>query len=228
MRADDAYTPTTGCSAEELLACILAEDYQACIATCSEDAEDVEVLPGHATVSLVSKAADQYVPYDAYQIKVGTIKLTAGENPTTVSSVVISRDGLSNFKANTISIKLKGSIGETEEREVSVSRNSASVKFTPSLKLAARESQNFDVIVTLNDDEDVNAVHNFKVSEVSVSNGTATGMPIALGTLKTTSAKTKTAVVSAKNVDRYVKAGDKAKSILETEFRFNEADGKVN
>jgi hypothetical protein len=51
MRADDAYTPTTGCSAEELLACILAEDYQACIATCSEDAEEEVAGDGFVTVS---------------------------------------------------------------------------------------------------------------------------------------------------------------------------------
>jgi hypothetical protein len=46
MRADDAYTPTTGCSAEELLACILADDYESCIAACSgtEEEDDTTIV----------------------------------------------------------------------------------------------------------------------------------------------------------------------------------------
>ena len=41
MRADENYTAVEGCSAEELLACFNADDYDACIATCS-DAEEGE------------------------------------------------------------------------------------------------------------------------------------------------------------------------------------------
>ena len=42
MRSDDSYSPSTveGCTAEELLKCITADDYDACIAACS-DAVDV-------------------------------------------------------------------------------------------------------------------------------------------------------------------------------------------
>jgi hypothetical protein len=172
MRADDAYTPTTGCSAEELLACIVADDYDTCIAACSEDAEEEVVLPGHATVSLVSKAADQYVPYDAVNVKVGTIKLTAGENDTKVSSVEISRDGLSSFHTNTVKIKLVGSNISTTPAGVSKSTNKANVKFTPAITLKANSSMTFDVITSLSDTGDVNAVHNFKVTNVVVANGT--------------------------------------------------------
>ena len=37
MRADESYTPgAEGCTAEELLACVTADDYDACIAACTE------------------------------------------------------------------------------------------------------------------------------------------------------------------------------------------------
>lgn len=228
MRADDNYSPATGCSAEELLACLIGDDYESCIAACSEDEVKEPVKPGSATVSRVGSVETQTVEHDAYQKNVGTIKLTAGSNGATVSSVVVSRDGLSDFGPNTVMVKLKGGNIETAEKGVSKSSNSATVKFTPSIKLAAGESQNFDVIVTLNDSGDTNATHNFKVTEVNVSNGSASGTPINLGTLKTTTAKSKSVQVDINNVDTSIKAGDKAKTLAEVEFNFNDVAGKVD
>jgi hypothetical protein len=149
MRADDAYTPTTGCSAEELLACIIADDYETCIAACSEDAEDVEVLPGHATVSLVSKAADQYVPKNAINVKVGTVKITAGENDTTVSSVEITRFGLATIDTNEVKLVLRNNSVESRDAFVNKTTNKASVKFSPALELKARSSMTFDLVVSI-------------------------------------------------------------------------------
>jgi hypothetical protein len=37
MRSDDTYTAVEGCTAEELLACFNATDYDACIAACSDE-----------------------------------------------------------------------------------------------------------------------------------------------------------------------------------------------
>ena len=37
MRADESYTPAEGCTAEELLKCVTADDYDACIAACSDE-----------------------------------------------------------------------------------------------------------------------------------------------------------------------------------------------
>lgn len=140
--------------------------------------------PGYAEVSLVSAPADQSVPYNANGVKVGTIKLTAGQNATTVSSVTVTRSGLGNVgdlqgawlaNANTV----------TDVKSFSSSSQSATIKFSPSLKLAAGESMNFDVMVAV--DGAVNSEHSFKVTSVNVSNGTASGAPVSLGTIKTTS-----------------------------------------
>ncbi len=63
MRGDDSYTSTAGCTAEELLACITADDYDACIAACSgdeEEEEETEVKAGNLTVSLGSNSPSNY------------------------------------------------------------------------------------------------------------------------------------------------------------------------
>lgn len=156
--------------------------------------------PGHAEVSLVSAAANQNVPYNANGVKVGTIKLTAGANPTTVSSVTVVREGLGNVSdlqgawlanANTV----------TDVKSFSTSSQSATVKFSPSLKLAAGESVNFDVLVALSGA--VNSQHAFKVTSVNVSNGTASGAPVKLGSLSTTSYKVSDVNVNVEHSGTY-------------------------
>jgi hypothetical protein len=61
MRSDDTYTPTEGCTAEELLACLTADDYDACIAACTAEPEEIdedEVKAGTLTVSMGDALAD--------------------------------------------------------------------------------------------------------------------------------------------------------------------------
>ena len=151
------------------------------------DADVVEpTAPGYAEVSLVSAPADQSVPYNANGVKVGTIKLTAGQNATTVSSVTVTRSGLGNV-GDLQGAWLANANVVTDVKSFSSSSQSATIKFSPSLKLAAGESMNFDVMVAV--DGAVNSEHSFKVSSVNVSNGTASGAPVSLGTIKTTSYK---------------------------------------
>jgi hypothetical protein len=42
MRADESYTPAEGCTAEQLLKCVTADDYDACIAACNGEEEPEE------------------------------------------------------------------------------------------------------------------------------------------------------------------------------------------
>ena len=61
MRSDDSYTPTEGCSAEELLKCLTADDYDACVAACSNEENNEEedvVKAGTLTVSMGDAQAD--------------------------------------------------------------------------------------------------------------------------------------------------------------------------
>ena len=77
MRADDSYEPATeGCTAEELLACVTADDYDACIAACSDTEEPEE-------------------PTDPEEVKAGTLNVTmtsanGGEMVNNVSALPIA------------------------------------------------------------------------------------------------------------------------------------------
>ncbi len=224
MRADDNYSPATGCSAEELLACILAEDHQACIATCADEAE--EVLPGYVSISKVNVPAQQDVPRNAVNVKIGTIKLTAGENGARVSSLEVSRDGLANMDTtpdNRPQIYVQGGNVKTTAKSVSSNTNKAIVKFSPALDLKAGSSMEFDVMMSMDPAADaVNSTHNFKVTAVNVANGTASGTPLNLGTVKTTSAVTKNVTFNIKNGDTTAKAGEN-KALAKVEVIFDNA-----
>jgi hypothetical protein len=56
-----------------------------------------------------------------------------------------------------------------------------------------------------------------------VANGTSTGTPVELGTIKTTSAKSKTVTVDVKNGETSLKAGENNKVIAKVNFDFNQA-----
>jgi hypothetical protein len=72
MRSDDSYTPTEGCSAEELLKCLTADDYDACVAACSNEENYEEEVTGNglATVSKVGSVSTVETPVVAINVKV--------------------------------------------------------------------------------------------------------------------------------------------------------------
>ncbi len=84
MRADDSYTSTAGCTAEELLACITADDYDACIAACSGDEEEetdpVEVKIGKLNATIANAGVGGDIPHSITALPVVTYKFTADED----------------------------------------------------------------------------------------------------------------------------------------------------
>jgi hypothetical protein len=100
MRSDDTYTPTEGCTAEELLKCLTADDYDACIATCSNENNEEEEVLGNAEVTVSAKAAEsQKVALNAVNKKIGTVTLKASsESDAIVSTLVINHSGLGDAK----------------------------------------------------------------------------------------------------------------------------------
>ena len=190
MRADDNYSPATGCSAEELLACIFVDDYESCIAACADEVKE-PVKPGSATISKVSAPATQEVPMNAQGIKVGTIKITGGTNGARVSTVVVKQTGGLGEMGGIAGAYLANANNATDTRPFSSSTNEARVRFSTPLDLAAGKSETFDVFVSLKPNwwgATPNSTYNFAVSDAIVTNGTVSGTPIALGTVKTTSA----------------------------------------
>jgi S-layer homology domain len=150
---------------------------------------------GSVSVSLDGAAVAQYVPKNASSVKVGTIKLTAGAAATTVSSVVVTRSGLGNV-ADISSLQLaQAGVAVSDARTMSTSSQAATLKFTSPLVLAAGTSASFDVLVSLNGLE--NNQHQFTVTAVNVVGGSATGTPVTLGLLNTTSYSVKSVSVDS-------------------------------
>ena len=108
MRADDSYSPDTteGCTAEELLACITADDYDACIAACSdveepeEPTDPEEVKAGTLNVTMTSEKGGD-LPNLVSSLPVATYTLKAVDEDINVTSIVVKQGGYGS--ATTIS-----------------------------------------------------------------------------------------------------------------------------
>ncbi len=241
MRADENANIVEGCTAEELLACIAGDNYDECVASCGSEEEEETTGNGLATVSKVSVPAAQEIPANATNVKVGTIKLTAGEYDTKVSSVEISRDGLATFgdmvdtdndgtpdTVSNLQVALRWDNVETAYANVSKTTNIAKVKFSPALVVKAGKSETFDVVVQMPLNQNANNTHNFKVTNVVVSNWKAEWYPVNLWTIKTTSALSKTVDVTIKNGETPVKAWDTAKTLIKMDVDFSKAAWTLN
>jgi len=86
----------------------------------------------------------------------------------------------------------------------------------------------FDLIIVNIETGSNNDVHSFAVTSMVVANGTASGMPISLGIIKTTPAATKTVDVEVTSPDTSLKAGDTKKTIAKLNVDFNKAGGTLN
>ncbi len=178
QRADTGTSPAICSLPENVLSCSLDLD------TCPEECQTV-VVPGFVTVASIGTTATQYVAMNALGKKIGTIKITAGENDTTVSSVVISHAGLGNAsEIDGLQLFLPNGIAATNLRPIT-STSTATLRFNPALVLKAGSSMTFDVMVDL--DGGVNNRHEFAVKSLNVVNGTTSGLPIDLANILTTS-----------------------------------------
>ena len=96
MRADDSYTPATaGCSAEELLACITADDYDACIAACSdaeeeEEEEEQEVKAWTLNVTMKSAEGGE-ITNGGSSVSVVTYTLKATDEDININALVLEQ-----------------------------------------------------------------------------------------------------------------------------------------
>ena len=209
MRADEGYTPNEKCSLEEMVACALADDTDACLAACTGNEGEEENLPGYAKVS-TKAAASQNVALNAVDKKIGTITLTAGENDTTVTNIEITKSGL--WRATDIkNIQLMKN-WEYVTNGGTISKNVAKLRFRPNLVLKAGKSETFDVVVSMAWAWAIpGGTHDFSVTSVTVSNGTFGWTPATLWSLTTTNYSIPEIDVDMANSS--VNPGDKAVTI---------------
>ena len=215
MRSDDSYTPTEGCSAEELLKCLTADDYDACVAACSNEEEPVVTGNGFVKVAKSGTTETQKVAQNAVNKKIGSIKLTAGEYDTTVNSVVVAHSGLGTSSDVSVQLYMNG-VAVSSAKKITKSSQEATIKLSPSLVIKAGKSETIDIMASLSGN--TNETHNFSVTAVNVADGKSEGTPITLGSLETTSYSVWTVGVAFKNVATSFEAGDTDKKLATVEL----------
>ena len=219
MRSDDTYTAVEGCTAEELLACFNADDYDACIAACSDESENPEEPQGDGfvTVKRVGSTATQEVARNAVNKKVGSIKLTAWEYDTVVNSIVVAHSGLWTAKDVKVQLYMNW-VSVSSSKSITKSSQEATLKVSPALTIKAGKSETIDIMATLGDGAGSNETHSFTVSAVNVLNGKAEWTPIALDSIRTTSYEVSTGKVSLSQWVTSLEAWDTNKKLISVRF----------
>lgn len=143
----------------------------------------VAATTGSLTVALDGAAAAQYVPMNASNVKVGTVKVTAGTSDVTVNSLTVNRSGLGNSNNLTIAIGQNGTV-VSESRTVNSATQDAIVRLNNATTIKAGTTVSFDVLVSVSGD--ANSQHQFTLKAVGTA-AAVTGAPITLGLLNTTS-----------------------------------------
>ena len=94
MRADEGYTPNEKCSLEEMVACALADDTDACLAACTgeeeEEQDPEEVKAGTLNVTMTSEKGGD-TPNGTSSLPVATYTLKAADEDINITSLVVEQ-----------------------------------------------------------------------------------------------------------------------------------------
>ncbi len=217
MRADKGYTPNEKCSLEEMVACALAEDTDACLAACTGNEEETPTGNGLVTVKRVWSTTTQEVARNAVNKKVGSIKLTAWEYDTTVNSVVVAHSGLGTAKDVTVQLYMNW-VSVSSAKKITKSSAEATLKISPALTIKAGKSETIDIMASLGEDAWSNETHSFTVSAVNVLNWKAEWTPVTLDSIRTTSYEVSTGKVDLTAGVNSLQAWDTNKKLISVKF----------
>ena len=178
---------------------------------------------GNISVTSVGSATAQYVPRNASSVKVGTIKVTATGGDVALQSLVITRSGLGAStdveSSNGIRAAIDGKIVSSNGYYNSSSQQ-GNIYFTPALTIKNGESKNIDILVSLNNDAEVNSQHQFSITSVN----TQTIAPVTLGLINTTAYKTGVVRASLSNKASEVKPGSKDQRLISVRIQPTDRD----
>ncbi len=186
------------------------------------------VVAGSVTVALDGTAVAQYVPKNASSVKVGAVKFTAGKSDVTVRSLTVSRSGLGDATDIVANQGVRAAVGgavvsSSSDYYNSTSQN-ANVYFYPALVIKAGTSTSVDILVNLSGAQ--NSQHQFTLTSVS-TDGTATGTPVTLGLLNTTSYATSAVAVSG-SYSNTVAPGKTQQTFAKVDLTSGNRDTMVN
>ena len=178
---------------------------------------------GNISVTSVGSATAQYVPRNASSVKVGTIKVTATGGDVALQSLVITRSGLGAStdveSSNGIRAAIDGKIVSSNGYYNSSSQQ-GNIYFTPSITIKNGESKNIDILVSLNNNAEVNSQHQFSITSVN----TQTITPVTLGLINTTAYKTGVVRASLSNKASEVKPGSKDQRLISVRIQPTDRD----
>lgn len=178
---------------------------------------------GNISVTSVGSATAQYVPRNASSVKVGTIKVTATGGDVALQSLVITRSGLGAStdveSSNGIRAAIDGKIVSSNGYYNSSSQQ-GNIYFTPSITIKNGESKNIDILVSLNNNAEVNSQHQFSITSVN----TQTITPVTLGLINTTAYKTGVVRSSLSNKASEVKPGSKDQRLISVRIQPTDRD----
>lgn len=145
---------------------------------------------GIVYVSMDIPAQSQYVPKNLGRWKIATIKLTAGNNDASISSLKIKRSGLWDprevllISANTPWNWTNGNVFDSFD----ATTQEGTINFATPIYIKANESVTLEIVASLSS-VNGNTQHIFTLISVETP-GTITWIPITLWTLNTTTAST--------------------------------------
>lgn len=148
QRADESGAAEgQGCTAEELLACVTASDYDACVAACSETEEEDITYEGSLEISVNENTPESdTLPWGATAVKVFSFDVSAGSEDATFAWVTLTRKGLgASTDFPKVSLWMNGTRIANGK---SISASSNAVTFTNlGIEVKANNTETIDVLV---------------------------------------------------------------------------------
>ncbi|MBS9783828.1 S-layer homology domain-containing protein [Candidatus Gracilibacteria bacterium] len=158
--------------------------------------EKPAVTANGLNVTLEGNAIAQYVPMNASNVKVGTIKLTATDGDVKVKTITVNRSGLGASKGMEISLGQNGNT-VSENRSVNSSTQDAIVRLNNTLVLKKGESVTLDVLVSVSGTSNSQSQFTVKAVGTEKADATVSGLPVTLGLINTTSYEVSTVKVNS-------------------------------
>lgn len=160
-------------------------------------------------VTVVLPYENQYVPWNASKIKLGSIEVHAGLNDAFIDSITVTHTGFSSQISDISHILISQSGTIVSEKWVfDPILLSSVIRLKNPIRIKAGSSEKFDFLVTLTNSVKPQAWHNFMITWVNNSSNGAQGIPTLIGGwITTTTFKVSTLNISIINTPLSVSSG---------------------
>ncbi len=184
MQRADEDASVGGCTAEELLACITADDYDDCIAACSDEEEedDEEVVverDGELTVEYASTNLSDEIPAKIKRVAMLTFDVEAEDADVSLFDAELKFIGFGDYEnLEDLSIYNENNLRVSRERDFNNS-SELTLGFNPNIVVKAGWKETFTVVAMLNWTwNELNSTYWVSLIELGSSAEDVDGLPI--------------------------------------------------